>query len=41
MSFTIVEPAPARLSHSEPAVPGIRPRVFEKLVAKAAPVAAG
>ena len=30
MSFTIVEPAPARLNRSELAVPGSRPELFEK-----------
>ena len=30
MSFTIVEPAPARLNRSELAVPGNRPELFEK-----------
>jgi malyl-CoA/(S)-citramalyl-CoA lyase len=30
MSFTIIEPAPARLNRSELAVPGSRPELFEK-----------
>jgi malyl-CoA/(S)-citramalyl-CoA lyase len=30
MSFTIIEPAPARLNRSELAVPGSRPEIFEK-----------
>ena len=30
MSFTVIEPAPARLNRSELAVPGSRPELFEK-----------
>ena len=33
MSFTIVEPAPARLNRSELAVPGSNPKLFEKAAA--------
>ncbi len=36
MSFTIVEPAPARLNRSELAVPGSRAELFEKAAAGAA-----
>ena len=38
MSFTIVEPAPARLNRSELAVPGSRPELFEKAAAGGADV---
>lgn len=38
MSFTIVEPAPARLNRSELAVPGSRPELFEKAAAGPADV---
>ncbi|MEE8445327.1 MAG: CoA ester lyase, partial [Alphaproteobacteria bacterium] len=38
MSFTIVEPAPARLNRSELAVPGSRPELFEKAAKSAADV---
>ncbi len=38
MSFTIVEPAPARLNRSELAVPGSRPELFEKAARGAADV---
>ena len=38
MSFTIIEPAPARLNRSELAVPGSNPKLFEKAAASAADV---
>lgn len=38
MSFTTVEPAPARLNRSELAVPGSRPELFEKAAKSAADV---
>ncbi len=38
MSFTIVEPATARLNRSELAVPGSSPKLFEKAAASAADV---
>ena len=38
MSFTVVEPAPARLNRSELAVPGSNPKLFEKAAASAADV---
>lgn len=38
MSFTIVEPAPARLNRSELAVPGSQPQLFEKAAKSAADV---
>jgi malyl-CoA/(S)-citramalyl-CoA lyase len=38
MSFTIVEPAPARLNRSELAVPGSNPKLFEKAAASDADV---
>ncbi len=38
MSFTIVEPAPARLNRSELAVPGSNPKLFEKAAVSAADV---
>jgi len=38
MSFTIVEPAPARMNRSELAVPGSRPELFEKAAKSAADV---
>ena len=38
MSFTIIEPAPARLNRSELAVPGSSPKLFEKAAASAADV---
>ncbi len=38
MSFTIVEPAPARLNRSELAVPGSNPKLFEKAAASGADV---
>jgi len=38
MSFTIVEPAPARLNRSELAVPGSSPALFEKAAKSAADV---
>jgi len=38
MSFTIVEPAPARLNRSELAVPGSNPTLFEKAARSAADV---
>src|SRR3546814_5046468 len=38
MSFTIVEPAPARLNRSELAVPGSNPKLFKKAAESAADV---
>jgi malyl-CoA/(S)-citramalyl-CoA lyase len=38
MSFTIIEPAPARLNRSELAVPGSRPELFEKAAKSAVDV---
>jgi len=38
MSFTIVEPAPARMNRSELAVPGSRPELFEKAAKSAADI---
>ncbi len=38
MSFTIIEPAPARLNRSELAVPGSSPKLFEKAAASQADV---
>lgn len=38
MSFTIIEPAKARLNRSELAVPGSNPKLFEKAAASAADV---
>ncbi|RMD63878.1 MAG: CoA ester lyase [Alphaproteobacteria bacterium] len=38
MSFTIIEPAPARLNRSELAVPGSNPALFEKAARSAADV---
>jgi malyl-CoA/(S)-citramalyl-CoA lyase len=38
MSFTVVEPAPARLNRSELAVPGNRPELFEKAAKSAVDV---
>ena len=38
MSFTIIEPAPARLNRSELAVPGSNPKLFEKAASSAADV---
>ena len=38
MSFTIIEPAPARLNRSELAVPGSNPALFEKAAKSAADV---
>jgi malyl-CoA/(S)-citramalyl-CoA lyase len=38
MSFTIIEPAPARLNRSELAVPGSNPKLFEKAAQSAADV---
>jgi malyl-CoA/(S)-citramalyl-CoA lyase len=38
MSFTIIEPAPARLNRSELAVPGSRPDLFEKAAKSAVDV---
>ncbi len=38
MSFTIIEPAPARLNRSELAVPGSNPKLFEKAAASEADV---
>jgi malyl-CoA/(S)-citramalyl-CoA lyase len=38
MSFTIIEPAPARLNRSELAVPGSSPKLFEKAAASDADV---
>ena len=38
MSFTIIEPAPARLNRSELAVPGSSPKLFEKAAASSADV---
>ncbi len=38
MSFTIIEPAPARLNRSELAVPGSRPELFEKAARSAVDV---
>ena len=38
MSFTIIEPAPARLNRSELAVPGSNPKLFAKAAASAADV---
>lgn len=38
MSFTIIEPAPARLNRSELAVPGSNPKLFEKAARSAADV---
>ncbi len=38
MSFTVYEPAPARLNRSELAVPGSNPALFEKAAASAADV---
>jgi malyl-CoA/(S)-citramalyl-CoA lyase len=38
MSFTMVEPAPARLSRRELAVPGIRPHLFDKAASSPADV---
>ena len=38
MSFTIIEPAPARLNRSELAVPGSSPKLFAKAAASQADV---
>ncbi len=38
MSFTVIEPAPARLNRSELAVPGSSPKLFEKAARSAADI---